>query len=184
MRRAISLFFALCLAGCASLTPWTQLKSGEYKDGARDFSSVVPLDWMRFNQLSYFVMTRDGTVLDRIVVAREKNNAKLEFTKKVFTKEMTTEDLAEVEIDNLKAGDQIGKLEILSNKPAAIGGQEGFRLEYTYVITPGGLKIHGIEYGFRYKDWIYRVLFEAAAQHYFDSTLGDFQKFVDHFRLL
>lgn len=184
MRRLLFILIVLCTSGCASLTTWTQLRKPEYKDGARDFAVVVPVGWMRFNLAKYFIMTKDGTILDRIVVDRKKNNTKLEFTKKVYSKDMTPQDLAEVEIDNLKSSDEIGKVDILGNKPAKIGGQDGFRIEYTYVVTEGGLWVRGIQYGFRYKDWVYRVYYEASAQHYFDRHLKDFDRFVESFRLL
>lgn len=170
-------------AGCA-LTAWTQLNKVEYKDTARGFTALVPVGWMRFNLAEHFIMTKDGTVLDRVVAARQKNNTKLEFTKKVFAEDMTPQELAEVEIDNLKSSGQIGRLEILSNKPAKIGGQDGFRIEYTYVVTEGGLRVRGVHYGFRYKDWVYRVFYEASAQHYFEACRKDFDRFVESFRLL
>ncbi len=174
----------LFLSGCAILSPWTQLRNAEYKDGARDFAAVVPVGWMRFNLPAYFIMTKDGTVLDKIVVDRRKFNSKLEFTKKVYTKDMVPQDLAEVEIDNLRASGQFSRVEVLSNTPATIGGQEGFRIEYTYVVTNGGLRMQGIHYGFRYKDWIYRVYYEASKQHYFEKSRKDFERFVESFRLL
>ncbi len=183
-RRFLPILFLFFLAGCASLSPWTQLKKAEYKDGARDFAATIPVGWMRFNLTGYFIMTRDGTVLNRIVVGRQKNNTKLEFTKKVYTKDMTPQELSEIEADNLGSSDQIGRVEILSNKPAKIGGQDGFRIEYVYVVTEGGLRGRGVQYGFRHKDWVYRVFYEASAQYYFDAYRKDFDRFVESFRLM
>ena len=176
--------FLLVTSGCATLLPWTQLKGQEYKDGPRGFKAIVPAGWMRFNQAKYFIMTNDGTILDQIVVERRKVNTKLEFTKKEFAAEMTPQDLAEIEIDNLKADGRVGKVMIIQNKPETIADQSGFRMEYDYVITEGGLKIHGIHYGFLYDRWVYRIHYEAADQHYFRKYLKDFEHFIDSFQLL
>ena len=184
MNRKLIFIFLLSLTGCATLTPWTQLKGQEYKDGARSFRAVVPDGWMRFNHVNFFVMTKDGTVLDKIIVERRKITTKLEFTKKKFTKDMTPQELAEVEIDNLKANGETGRFELLNNAPVAIDGQNGFQMEYVYAVTKGGLKIHGMHYGFLYKDWVYRVNFEAAAQHYFEKYKDDFVKFFKSFKLI
>ena len=83
MRRLATISLILFFAGCATiLSPWTQLKDSEYKDNARCFSATIPNGWMRFNLVGYFVITKDGTVLDQIIVERGKIEDKLEFTKK------------------------------------------------------------------------------------------------------
>lgn len=184
IRRTLVAVFALGLTGCAVFAPWTQLKAQEYRDTARGFKTSVPIGWMRFNMVNFFLMTKDGTVLDKIIVERRKIDTKLEFTKKKFAKDMTAQELAEVEIDNIKTNPETGKFELLSNKPVTIAGQSAFHLEYTFTFTEGGLKIKGDHYGFVYKDWIYRVNFEAAAQHYFEKCLGDFKRFMESFELL
>ncbi len=183
MRYFIIILLLFCIAGCVSLGFWTQVKEGEYRDTARDFSVVVPAGWMRFNLARYFIMTKDGTVLDNIAVERHKIDKKLEFTKKEFFKDMTPQDLAEIEIDNFKSSAVIGKFEIIQNKPVTIDNQQACRIEYTYV-AKGGLKIHGIYYGFLRKDWVYRIHYEAADQHYFNKYLHDFDRFIESFHLI
>lgn len=170
--------------GCSTLGPWAELKSDSYRDGARRFETVIPEHWKRSNFTRYFLMTKDGIVLDRIMVERQKVNTKLEYTKKEFKKDMLIQDLADVEIDNFKSDQETGKFDLIDNKPASIGGQNGFLLEYTYIVVQGGLKIHGIHYGFLTEDWVYRIRYEAADQHYFKKCLDDFNQFVKSFQLI
>ncbi len=183
VRRIILSLAILWLGGCASLSPWNDLSKEEYKDRARRFKAQVPLGWMRYNLLPYFVMTKDGTVLNRIAVERYPFDKNLEFIEKKFTSDMTPQDIAELELDNLKSNKNISQFQLLGNKPAAIDNLPAFWIEYTYS-TVGGLKIHGLHYGFLKDKWVYRILYEAPEQHYFKKYQGDFKRFIESFKLM
>ena len=174
---------ALYLEGCA-LTSWSTFKTAEYVDRARGFQAVVPAGWKKFNMVKFFLMTNDGTVLDQIAVERRKVNTKLDYTKKQFTPDMLPQDLADVELDDFQSDDEIGKFAVSDNSPVKVADRDAFRLEYTYTIVKGGLKIHGIHYGFLKDQWVYRVRYEAADQHYFKQYKADFDKFIQSFKLL
>ena len=60
---------------------------------------------------------------------------------------------------------------------------DAFKMEYTYQIE-GGLKMHGLHYGFLTKDRLYRIRYEAADQHYYYRNLNDFRDFIDSFKVL
>ena len=179
---ALMVGLTLCVAGCGAFLPWTHLRSGEYKDNRRGFSAVIPADWMRYNMAKNFVMTRDGITLNRVVVEKGRIDAELEYTKKKFSKDMLPQDLAELEIDNMRADANRQFIEVLENRPVKVSGQPAFRLEYTYQ-TPQGLKYHARQYGFLYNDRIYRILYEAADQHYYRAYLKDFERFMETFCL-
>ena len=172
----------LSVTGCA-VTTWSRMTKPVYRDGARDFEAEVPVDWMRFNLVKYFLITKDGTVLNMIGVERFKFNKKLEFTKKVFEESMTPSELAEVEIDNMRANGDIDKFEVISNQPQTLDGRPAFRIEYTYVTT-GGLETRGIHLGFIEDKWVYRIRYQAAEQHYFKATRPAFDRFIETFKLL
>ena len=173
--------FVVLLAGC---TFWTQLENREYQEKGRGFKAEMSKDWMRFNLGPHFMMTKDGTTLDIISVARLKHDAKLESTKKKYFEGMTVQELAEIEIDNIRADSNIDKFEISSNRPETIDGQSGFRVEYSYAMMPGGFKIRGGLAGFMNDQWIYRIRFEAAEQYYYGKTRPDFDRFINSFKLL
>ncbi len=159
------------------------MRAKEYAERSQGFKAVMPPDWMRANFVPYFIITKDGTALDAIMVERYKFKKKLEYTKKMFLPDMTSQELADVEIDNFKSNLKVGRFEVSSNRPITVSGQQGFVFEYSFVTTDG-LKINGIHYGFIYKEWVYRIRFEAAAQHYFNKYLTDFNRFRESFILL
>jgi hypothetical protein len=174
---------AVFFSGCTAFGLWSPLKEGTYKDRSRGFSATVPAGWMRLNQSKEFLITKDGVALNYITVERRKADKKLEFTKKTFSADMTPQDLAEVEIDNFKANDNMREFELRQNEPAALSGHPAYRIEYLST-TPEGLKLEGIQYGFLKEEWVYRIQYEAARQHYFAKYLEDFKGFIESFHLL
>jgi hypothetical protein len=170
-------------AGCGSLRPWTKLESKEYIEKRYGFAAEYPKDWYRYNAGDFFAMTKDGLLLNKIAVERKKFTDKLEFTKRKFAESMTAEELAEVEIDNLKTNPAIKTLNILKNEPAAFLQQDAFRIEYECV-SAEGLRIHGIQLGFIKDKWVYRIVFEAPSQYYFAENQLAFDHFLASFRLL
>jgi len=180
IKSLILFFLVVTMTGCAA---WSQLKKVEYVDDSRLFSSVVPMGWMRFNLGKEFLITRDGTVLNVITVSRAKIDQKLAFTKKKFSEDMLPQNLAEVEVDDIRSCEGINRFELLSNKPATLDGRPGFRIEYHFY-TQGGLKIKGVRLGFIEDKRISRIRYEAASQHYFDHTQNDFKTFIDNFKVV
>ena len=171
------------MSGCAYLLPWTALPEGRYVDRARGFSSSLPKDWMRYNMSTFFLITKDGTVLESIRVERMRFEEELKFTKKGFRQDMLPQDLAELEIDNLKANDNIRQVTITMNEPALIDGEQGFKIGYE-VVTSGGLPVKGIRYGLISGGYVYRIKYEAAAQHYYERHLKHFKAFISDFQFL
>jgi len=182
IERIIFFILILYLTGCATFGPWTELRKSEYRDSARRFTALVPPGWMRFNLEHYFIMTKDGTVLDSILVERHPIKKKIEFTKREYFSEMTPEDLADIEIDNFKANGDLDKFEVVKNKPVRIDQYDGFYFEYTCV-AKGGLKKRGFHYGFLNKDWVYRIRYEAASQYYFPKYKSDFEQFIGSLKM-
>jgi len=165
--------------GCAT---WTHLESKVYTDKKQGFSARLPKDWMRFNQGKEFIITRDGVVLNRISVREFDFNVRLLDTSKMFIESMTPQEIADISIELDRANKNIRHLSILSNQPATISGEPGYRIAYTYK-TSSELSIKGIEYGFIHKDKVKVITFTAAQIHYYDSTVGDFEQFIKSFRL-
>ncbi len=165
------------LTGCASLTPWLATPRVHFKDTRRAFETDIPLGWMRNTYTREFLITHDGVALNAITVERRGVEKDLESTKKKFDKDMLPQDLAEVEMDNIRSGQGVGQFRLLKNSPAELDGIQSFVIEYTYQ-TEIGLTIHGIHYGCLKGNWVYRVRYEAPEQHYFKIYENDFKKFV------
>jgi hypothetical protein len=185
VRKILLVISIMSICGCSALVPWSRMTGQkEYRDGARGFTADLPVDWMRDNRQRYFLITRDGAVLNHITVERRRIDEKLEFTKRTFSADMLPQDLAEIEIDNEESNGQATNFVLLSNEPATISGQPAFSIHYTYMVASGGLNVEGILSGFIYKGWVYRIRYEAAEQNYFKKHIGDFEKFIGTFRLI
>ena len=185
MNKKIVGIIGICvlLSGCAAMLPYDELKKPQYRDTRRHFTAEVPEEWMRYNGDKDFMMTRDGLSLERIVVSRREVKDKLKFTKKKFEQTMTPQELAEVQVDDLRSNQELGQFELKLNKPATLAGeQQGFHLEYAYR-TPDGLSRSGVRYGFLNGEWMYLILYDAPRQYYFEQYQRDFQKFIETFRI-
>lgn len=182
--KKVMIGIGICLCcGCATLGPWTELTLGNYRDNTLGFATTVPSGWMRYNYADYFLITRDGLLLNRISVERRDPHKPLEFSKKTFDLNMLPQDLAELEIDNLKSNTNFSQFTLLQNKPTLIDTHEACFLEYTYV-TEDGLRVRGKHIDLFHKKWVYRITYEAAQQHYFDASLKDFNCFLESFKLI
>ena len=184
MKKITVVLFMVFLCGCASMGTWAKTRGDKlHVDKARNFKAMLPADWMRLNYYKDFLISRDGPALDLISVRRIRFGDKLEKTKRVFTKDMTPQELAEVEIDNIKANENVSRVEIISNKPVVIDGVPSYSFEYAYE-TVEGLPVKGVMSGCIQNERVCRIQFEAASQHYFSFTLKDYEKFINSFVFL
>lgn len=182
MRKSLGylLLLTLFLTGCRS---WRSLPAGPYKNRHHQFSSTFPAGWARLAVGPYFLATRDGIALDYIAVSRQPMGETLKHTKKQFLSGMTTAEIAEVDLDDIRSREHIGGFELIQQDPVTVDGHEGYRYTYRYT-TKEGLKIRGEHVGFRVKDAVYRIEYEAAAQHYFSACEDTFTVFLKDFKVL
>ena len=171
----------LLMAGCAELL-WVQTKGPQSMEKI-NFSVDLPEGWMRMNKEEFLLITRDGTALQAITIDRTSIAAPLKHTKKNLAKGMLPQEVAETVIDNISSNKAVQNFELRENSPATIGGQQGFKLVYSYRPS-GGLKKKVIVYGFLAGEWFYEFRYSAAERYYFEKDLEIFNKFMASFRLL
>jgi hypothetical protein len=169
----------IAIVGCA---PWMQV-GGLYTSDSYNFSVELPQGWMRSNTVDYLLITRDGTLLQSIVITRLDINKELKNTKKKFKKDMLPQEAAEVIIDNTASDSAILNFEVLENSPAKISGFPGFKLVATNK-NKDGLKYKSIYYGFITGEWFYGIRYTAAQRHYFDKDIKTFEKVFESFKLI
>jgi hypothetical protein len=68
----------IAIVGCA---PWMQV-GGLYISDSYNFSVELPQGWMRSNTVDYLLITRDGTLLQSIVITRLDINTTATFSEK------------------------------------------------------------------------------------------------------
>lgn len=169
----------MLLAGCA---PWIRT-GGPYTAGAQNVTVNLPDGWMRMNTDEFVFVTRDGGLLQNILIEAFHVDETLANTKKKLRKGMLPLEACEVIIDNNSSDQDITSFEVKENKSARIGGHQGFRAVFAYK-NRNGLKIKSVYYGFMDGEWFYGIRYTAPQRHYFDKDIKTFEKVVASLRLV
>jgi len=169
----------LFAVGCA---PWVRV-GGVYQDREKNFSVDLPQGWMRSNTDKSLLITRDGVLLQAIVIERLKATDELPHTKKKLEPSMLPQEAAEVIADNISSDRSITDFTLLENTPTSIANRPGFKLLYQYK-NKDGLRLKGICCGFLSGDWFYALRYTAPARYYFDKDVGTFDKVLRSFTFI
>jgi hypothetical protein len=183
-RRRIALLGTTLLVatGCVTL-PWVPADS-VYTSIAHQFTIDLPQGWMRWtqDQRDDLVVTRDGALLQYILVERLRVDEPLRYTKKRLAKGMMPQEAAEVMLDNFSSSKDISGLEIKDNRPITISGKPGFWAVVTYK-TKDDLKLKVVYCGVIAGEWFYGIRYSAPQRHYFDKDLKTFETVLRSFKL-
>lgn len=163
----------ILLNGCA---PWVRT-GGPYEATKENVALDLPDGWMRLNSDDYLLLTRDGVLLQSILVENINVNDTLKHTKKKFRKGMLPLEAAEVIVDNIASNKGVQNFEVKENKSAKVAGKPGFRVVYSYK-TAEGLKMQGVVYGLMHGEWFYLIRYAAPKRHYFDRDFSSFERVV------
>ncbi len=173
------LILLLLIAGCA---PWVKV-GGLYTSKPHNFSVELPDGWMRFNTSHRLYITRDGVLLQNIIIERLHIEKSLKHTKKKFAKDMLPQEAAEVVLDNISSAPTVLNYEVIENIPARISGFPGFKVVFTYK-NKDGLTLKSILYGLIVDEWFYAIRYTAARRYYFENGRKTFEKVFESFRLI
>jgi len=193
-----------CLALLCGCAPYVMV-GGKYTAGPENFEVDLPQGWrkheLRFDQHpasrvmleelnkrrdpagDIVRLTRDGLLLQQIIIGRTGIDKELPHTKRKLSKGMLPQEVAEVIIDNIRSNPNISNQNVLENSPARLSGYTGFKLIYSYQ-TKEGLRIKGACYGAVVGDWYYYVLYEAPERYYFTKDYQVFEQVKDTFKIL
>jgi hypothetical protein len=178
-RWMVVLLLAGLLAGCA---PWTQT-GGLYKSNQNRYSVELPQGWMRLNASKDLLITRDGILLQTIVIQKVDIKDGLKNTKKKFSKEMIPAEVAEVALDDFASTPEVLNLEIQENSLAKIGGMTGFQAVCNWK-TRDGLRVRSVQYGLLSEEFFYSIRYNAALRYYFEKDREAFEQVVQSFKLI
>lgn len=177
MKRLILAVAWVTLAAC--VPPAAKVETARTQALDKSYSVELPAGWIRdYTPEKNLVASRDGYPLEAIAVVRRPLKAAFPRTKKAATASMLPSELAELEIAEIKARDELtAALTIVENEPAPISGREGFRLKVAYN-TPRGLEINEVVYGVTDGTAMYLITYRAPRLYYFDRYYPDFEKTV------
>ena len=177
---ALALVFLLsALSGCA---PWVHVE-GPYRMDSQGYEANLPTGWRRaaFVQ-DALVLTRDGLMLQYIRIERVAVGDELTHTKKKFDKRMSPQDVAEVELEEVRSDQRIRNFELVENSQFQVASLPGLKLVYTFK-TENGLRLGRVHYGVLVRGWVYRVQYQAPARYYFEKDLATFERVRESFRI-
>ena len=181
--RGIFLFFVLCVfTGCVAY--WTTVdKTTTMSTG--DFKVTVPGGWSKYysdSNTSMFYLTKDGNLLQYVVLNNYAVGAKLANTAKEFTDQMLLQEVADLLAAEFAADKTMPNFKLLANVPVTMDGKEAFRLEYSYD-NVDGVVYKGVTYGFKYKKSFWTLNYRAVDTYYFAKDSQVFDKMIDSFKI-
>ncbi len=179
MRKIIFIFLVVMLSGCE--TTWKKAELQGFTHPKMKFTAQLPVNWMYFSNPKMIDITKDGELLNDIFVETVGFNTELSATKKRYKPNMLMDELAEVDIDNLRSNASIQHFDVFNNQMTTLGGEDAYRFEIRYQ-TSDGLKKKGIVYGTKHHDRFYRIGYMAAEQYYYDLHRKSFEKFIQSFQ--
>ena len=182
MRSALALALCLTLAGCIPAP--AKVASTRVDALDKSYTVVLPEGWIRqYTQEKVLVASRDGFLLESIVVLHRPLKQAFPHTKRDASDGMLGSELAELQIAELKARYELtAALGVQDNEPAVLGGRAGFRVRVSYR-TPRGLEIYEEVFGAADKSGLYLLAYRAPRLYYFDKYYPEFQKTVGSFAI-
>jgi hypothetical protein len=177
--RVVLLFLLCAVSGCA---PWVMVE-GPYRMDAQGYEANLPAGWRRATKLSdALLLTRDGASLQYIRIERVAVSHELPLTKRTLAKGMSPQDVAEVELDEVRSDQGMRNFEMVENTPVQVAGLPGFKLVYSFRAV-NGLRLKRVYYEVLVRDGVYRIQYQAPARYYFEKDLATFERVRESFRV-
>lgn len=179
---ALALATLLVAAGCTT-TPggWAYLE-GEQRADEIALSADVPKGWSRWQSNKDITLTKDGLLLQMILINRTEYGAPYENTDLTIQPGMTPLDASQIIVEDMQANQKLRNIEILNNRPATVAGYDGLRIEVTYK-NDDNLKVHEIVYVALAPDSYVVARCRAPDRHYIEIVSGDFERVVASIKL-
>lgn len=156
-----------------------------YVAPASGFEVVPPPAWMRLDiPFEVFLITRDGTPLQRIVVGASEAGKPIGLGsgRRAVQAGMSPQELAELVIDDIRATEELTEMRVIESAPATLSGRSGFRVVAAFHDgrgLPRRVALYGLVEGSRF----YRLFYTAPERYYFARDLPVFEQVARSFRL-
>lgn len=179
MIRRVLMLTVLVPAVAAALTP---VESGKPVSPKKELFAVqMPSGWLYDTASMTVSASRDGEMLDNIIVQILPHKTAFKDAKKLSTPTTAPEDLAESYIAELQAGPAaLRDVVVISTDPAELAGKPAFRVLFKFRApeSAGGAEIEMCTLGTALDSGVMLAMFRAPAIHYFDARFGDFEAAV------
>lgn len=197
MKRPWSVVVGLVLltTGCMPAPYWAK-PLGKEQLPSQGVEMTVSPEWMRFNldrsskvadelksEGVVMFLVRDGMTLQSIKVFRRPLANPLSATKKVLSKDMLPQEMAELIFDQVRSNPQVGMQRLVDNAPATLSELSGFRLQYTFKPKDGPTR-QVVTYGAVQGEWLVGIIYSAPTRHYFEIGLAEFETMKQSLRFV
>ena len=179
---ALTLTLTLLLVGCAETWIKIDHAGSHYRD--EHFRVTLPTGWLRLKQGDSLILSKDGILLQYIIIQFKPHAKAFEKLKKRSSPEMLPSELAQLTIAEFKAAqdDSLPSLEILANSPFEMAGHVGFDLHLRYK-TETGLRMDMQMRGIVDDKGYYLVKYNAPRLHYFERDRETYEALTETLRL-
>ncbi len=171
--------FVLFLSGCAA--SWKEV-GGPYNFEQMNYTVDLPAGWMKAPTTDMLLISRDGILLQNIIIKGMAIGDELEHSKKKIRADMLPHEQAELIADDFAINPSLLNFTIQENSPVTISGHKGFRLVFTYK-NQGDLRVKSTVNGFMVRDQFYQICYTAAARYHYDRDLASYDQVVQSFKL-
>lgn len=180
MKRLLALFISACLiGGCAGAAYERSLKDLPKSD----FSVEIPSGWWKPQHVNKYLITKDDAHLQYVLIQQRPIDRPFKKTQKKLRREMLPLESAKIILDEIAADRNIMNFTIVENTPATIDGHAGFKILFSYRDKKGA-EYKTLYYGFIKGDSFFNLRYNAAARHYYDKDLADFNRILYSFKLI
>jgi hypothetical protein len=167
----------LFIFSCASAAQERSLK----KLPDADFSVDIPDGWWKPEYTSKYLLTKDGPYLQYVLIQQRPLNKPFRNTKKKIKMGMLPQEAAGIIIDELASDRYLMNFSVIENAPATVDGHAGFKILFVYKDKKES-QFKTLYYGFISGNFFFNLRYSAAARHYFDKDIDDFEKIVSSFQ--
>lgn len=148
-----------------------------------NYTIDMPQGWRKVDTTKYLLITRDGPFVQYALVQQRPLDRPFKHTQKTLKKGMLPQEAASLVVDEISSDKKnILKLKLLENKPATIGGYDGFKLFFSYE-NANREPQKMVYYGFIYGDIFYNLRFNAPTKYFYAKDLATFEAFRKSFKL-
>ena len=146
-----------------------------------DFSVDIPDGWWKPDYTSKYLFTKDGPYLQYVLIQQRPLNKPFRNTKKKIRRGMLPQEAAGIIIDELASDRYLMNFSVIENAPATVDGHAGFKILFVYKDKKES-QFKTLYYGFISGNFFFNLRYSAAARHYFDKDIDDFEKIVSSFQ--
>ena len=174
------LFFIVALVAFGSLCLMTGCAGVSKKP---NYSVDIPQGWRKVDTTKYLLITRDSPFVQYALVQQRPLDRPFKHTQKTLNKDMLPQEAASLVVDEISSDKKnILKLSVLENKPATIGGYNGFKVLFAYQNASREPQ-KMMYYGFIHGDTFYNLRFNAPIKYFSAKDLAIFEEFRKSFKL-